>query len=234
VKRATSAGVLLAVLVAALLLPYEAAAAPASAAQTTPMPETGAVLFEDPLTAPGSLRQGRCPTGRNLGEFVGEGFILKVTGKCSETHSVAIAAPPPIEGLTFSDGEVRLDVKGVSGQDRVAFILGIRGQTPAPGAYQAIFMPGRGTAVLTTGSSDVAVRQGLGGRLAPDGWNSLAVRAQGPNLWVLLNDEPILWTTHDAYQSGSVFIGLRRLGDANDATESAVVVRNLVVSSLAE
>jgi Domain of Unknown Function (DUF1080) len=211
-----------------LLDPTVAVAAP------DPIPDVGQVLLEDPLTAPGSLTPGRCPTGRNVGQFVGEGFILKVTGKCSENDAVAIAAPPPIKGLTFSDGEVRLDVKAVSGHDRVAFVLGVRGQTPAAGSYQAIVMPGRGAAALTTGSSDVAGRTGLGGRLAPDGWNSVAVRAHGPNLWVLLNDEPILSTTDPAYQSGSVFIGLRRLGDANDSSESAVVVRNLKVSSLAE
>jgi hypothetical protein len=205
-----------------------------AAAAPDPIPDVGQVVLEDPLTAPGSLSPGRCPTGRNVGQFVGEGFILKVTGKCSENDAVAIAAPPPIEGLNFSDGEVRLDVKAVSGHDRVAFVLGVRGQTQAAGSYQAIIMPGRGAAALTTGSSDVAGRTGLGGRLAPDGWNSLAVRAQGPNLWVLLNDEPILSATDATYQSGSVFIGVRRLGDANDSSESAVVVRNLRVSSLAE
>jgi hypothetical protein len=256
VKSATPARVLLAVLLGVLLmqnplfgpevasaeaihptadkpLPQRAAAA-RPAAQAGPMPDVGPVRLEDPLTAPGLLRAGRCPTGRNLGEFVGDGYILKVTGKCSENDPVAIAAPSPFQGLTFSDGEVRLEARAVSGHDRVAFVLGVRGQTPAAGSYQATIMPGRGVASLTTGTSEVAMRTGLGGRLAPDGWNSLAVRAQGPNLWVLLNDEPILTTTDPAYQSGSVFIGVRRLGDANDSPESAVVVRNLRVSSLAE
>jgi hypothetical protein len=53
-------------------------------------------------------------------------------------------------------------------------------------------------------------------------------------LWVLPNDEPILAATDSSYRSGSVFIGLRRLGDPNDNQESAVVVRNLRVSALAE
>jgi hypothetical protein len=230
---------LIALLAAALLvqqplLPAQAVAAQEAppASETSSMPDVGAVLVEDPLTGPGLLLPGRCPTGRNLGEFVGEGYILKVTGRCSDDSDIALAIPSPMRGLVFSDGEVRLEMRPVSGHDRVSFSLYVRAQQGE--SDLAIIRPARGSAVLGAGRNELNVRSGLQDLLARDDWNTIAVRAQGPNLWLLINDQLIATATNSNRGGGSVFIGLQRLGDVNDQTESAVVVRNLRVSSLAQ
>jgi hypothetical protein len=233
--------VLVALFVAVLLVQQPLLPAQAVAAQEAPpaseasgVPNAGAVLLEDPLASPGLLEAGRCPTGRNVGEFVGEGFIMKVTGKCVDGAPGAAVFPPSMRGLQFSDGEVRLEVRAVSGHDRLAFILGVREQAQSEDSYDAIMVPAHGVVGFANGGTQLGLRKDLAALpAARDGWHSLAVRAQGPRLWVLLNDEPIMAATDSSHRSGSVFIGLRRLGDPNDNQESAVVVRNLRISALA-
>ena len=200
-------------------------------------PAVGDVVLEDSLTARGVLSAGRCSTGRGLAEFVDEGYILKVTGKCREADGSPSIFPPGIPGLTVPDGEVRLEVKAVSGHDRVSFLFGIRQQPTLTDSYQVAVAPGMGVAVLTRTESGqqpviLARRSDLAGRLVRDDWNSVAVRLQGQNLWVLLNDELILSAADPAYERGSVYVGLRRLGNPDDEPESAVVIRNLRVSRL--
>ena len=70
-----------------------------------PPPDVGEVVLEDPLTAPGAVQAWRCPTGRNLGEFVGEGYLIKVTGKCSEAETQAVIFASYVNGLLLRDGE---------------------------------------------------------------------------------------------------------------------------------
>src|SRR5690349_8740553 len=72
--------------------------APAGALRLTgDPPAVGDLIVEDSLNFPGAIPGSRsCPTGRNLGEFVGEGYILKVTGRCSDgSDSTAIVALIP-------------------------------------------------------------------------------------------------------------------------------------------
>ena len=201
-------------------------------------PELGEAILEDDLIGPGLLLAGPCPTGRDVTEFVGEGFILKVAGRCRDEAPTAAIQPPVIVYLDFPDGEVRIEARAVSGQERVSFVLAVRGQTDAPGGYQAIMEPGRGVVALSTFGggqfTDLAQRGDLAGSMAPDGWNSLAIRARGSDLWVLVNDEPVLFASNADYARGAVRIALRRLGNPDDEPESAVVVRNLRVARLAE
>lgn len=199
-------------------------------------PAVGEVVLEDPLTAPGLIEAWRCPSGRNVGEFVGEGYIIKVTGSCSDTYPDAAITPSYVAGLDLPDGEVRLDVKVVSGHDRASFLLIFRGQYETQQWYWFSFVPARGWATLekvADGKHALASRFDLRGRVASDDWNTLAVRLQGPNIWVLMNDEPILSAADPAFDRGSVAVGLFRMGDANDTAESAAVIRNLRVSRLA-
>src|SRR3712207_1318424 len=89
---------------------------PMTAAQDAP-PDLAGTVIDDPLTAPGLVRASRCPTGKNSREFVGEGYLLKVTGKCTDSATTA-GVSSFIEGLTFPDGEVRLELRAVSGVER--------------------------------------------------------------------------------------------------------------------
>lgn len=72
------------------------------------------------------------------------------------------------------------------------------------------------------------------GNYVPDGWNSLAIRAQGPSVWLLLNDEVIAASTDWTFSSGAVSLVMGREGDPNDDQEVAILLRNLRVSALAE
>ena len=126
----------------------------ASPASSTPVsrapvvaaaPAVGQALLEDPLTAPGAAVAYRCPTGRNAGEFVGEGLLLKVTGKCRDQDTSAFA-PTPLIGITLPDGEIRVEVRAVSGHERATFLIDFRIQSDPVRGYVVYFLPARGVA----------------------------------------------------------------------------------------
>jgi hypothetical protein len=196
---------------------------------------TGAVVLEDRLTGPGATTASECATHRNARVFVGEGLLFKVTGKCTDTSTIA-SVNQYVNGLTLPDGEVRVELKAVSGHERARFRLSVRSDDQGSNRYYVAFEPGNGSAQLIRSANNeetvLAERTDLAGVAAATDWNALAVRLQGPNLWVLLNDQPILNATDSTYDMGQVILALVRLGNLEDAQESAVVFRNLRVSGL--
>jgi len=219
----------------------EASPAPSTPVSRAPVvaaaPAVGQALLEDPLTAPGAAVAYRCPTGRNAGEFVGEGLLLKVTGKCRDQDTSAFA-PTPLIGITLPDGEIRVEVRAVSGHERATFLIDFRIQSDPVRGYVVYFLPARGVALLRRieGGQEIplAARIDLAALLAPDGWNSLAVRAKGPDLSVLVNDRLVLSASDPKYDTGAMGLAVSRLGDVNDDAETAMIVRNLRVSALAD
>ncbi|MFN8632658.1 MAG: family 16 glycoside hydrolase [Chloroflexota bacterium] len=204
-----------------------------------PPPPVGDVIVEDSLTAPGAI-PGRLDsvTGRNVGEFVGEGYIMKVTGRFREDSQTA-GIGGIIPELVVPDGEIRIEMKVVSGHDRALAYISFREQTDPPAFYEVNLAPSVGLAFLGRSVPNdlkmlpLATRSDLRGRMSRDDWNQFAVRLDGPNIWILLNGEPILSVADSARDSGRVGIGVMRAGDLNDNAESAVVFRNLRVSRLA-
>src|SRR5215217_3153507 len=71
-------------------------------------PEPDAIVVEDPLTTANIATVGVCPTARTLGENVGEGFIIKVRGRCRPTDQSAEGIST-MRGLIIADGEVAVD-----------------------------------------------------------------------------------------------------------------------------
>jgi hypothetical protein len=212
--------------------------APVTTAQIADLPpDVVTVVLEDPLTGPGVVDAGACSTQRNVRAFVGEGYIFKVTGKCTETASSA-GISERLEGLSFPDGEVRVQFKVASGLERAQVRLWFRDQGTGQDGYYAAVEPAHGLVQFlkySEGQSSVMAEQRvLADQLVPNDWNTLAVRAQGPNFWLLLNDEPVLTAADWALEHGEVVLAVTRLGDINDTSESAVVVRDLRVSGLAE
>jgi hypothetical protein len=237
--RALAAG-----LVAVLVLPLVSGGPtrPAAAQEAAPPsagepPEVGAPVLEDPLTAPRVFGQpGACPNGRNPRDFVGEGSIIKVTGRCSDTTTSA-GVTYRLNGLTVPDGDVRLEFKLVSGHERGRVTLYARARpTLTEGYYTAVVEPATGLAQLrrfADGQPTVlAERTDLAAILAPADWNSLAFRLRGPDLWLLLNDQPVLMASDPTFDSGILWAGLTRTGDPTDDQETAVVLRNLRVAAL--
>jgi hypothetical protein len=65
-------------------------------------------------------------------------------------------------------------------------------------------------------------------------WNTLAIRARGSGHWVLLNDRVLFAATDSTFTSGGATIIVIRLGDLDDPSETAVLIRNMRVSELAQ
>jgi hypothetical protein len=214
--------------------------APAGALRLTgDPPAVGDLIVEDSLNFPGVIPgPRRCPSGRNGGDFVGEGYILKVTGVCVEGAEIAsIAALIP--DLIVPDGEIQIEAKVVSGHDRAIPFVVFRRRTDPSSGYEVNLVTNRGSAFLGKAIPNesklgpLATRIDLHERLSRDDWNQIAVRLVGPNMWILLNGEPILSASDASSDRGEVAFGLMRNGDKNDDAETAAVFRNLRISRLA-
>ena len=196
--------------------------------------------MEDPLTAPGVLQAAQCPTGRSGGEFVEEGFRIYVTGRCDERHGRAGALIAPFRNLNFGDGEPRLEFRFTSGSERATLHLIVRGEETTLGGsgYAATLDPAAAQVDLEVSQSSQLrdARSSTAGQLliSADGWNSLVVRARGPDVSLLVNDRPFEFgRVSPSYpKSGYVQVFLIRMGDPDDPEETAVVLRNLRVSRL--
>jgi hypothetical protein len=222
------------------LLLWLTVALPAASGQTiSEVPELGAAVVEDSLLGPGLAATTPCPTGLGTREFTVEGFQLSARGRCLETNTWA-GAGFVFPRVHFLDGEARLDFKVVSGDDRLQLALVVRSDASPSGGvqdYRVIVDPARGMARLARFGNGppafLAERADLAGALRPDDWNNLAIRTQGTNLWVLLNDQPILFASDAAYDAGRVSIVVSRRGSPDDEQEVVAVVRNLRVAGLA-
>jgi hypothetical protein len=209
---------------------------PDTAVATTP--QSRKPMLEDPLTTPGALRATQCPTGRSGSEFVEEGFRIYVTGRCDEQSRGAGAIIPPFRSFFFGDGELRLEFRFTSGSERARLYLLFRGleTTLGTSGYLALLDPAAGQIDLKVGinSRDQDARSFITGQplISPDGWNSLVVRAQGPDVSILVNDRPFEFggVSGSFPESGYVQVLLVRTGDPDDPAETAIVLRNLRVS----
>src|SRR5262249_13204291 len=100
-------------------------------------------------------------------------------------------------------------------------------------AYQAAILPALGWGNLLQGETTLVVRKDLGSVLSRDDWNTVAVRARGNDLWILVNDQVVAQANNSKYDRGRIWFALRRMGDINDPPETAAVFRNLRISGLA-
>jgi hypothetical protein len=205
-------------------------------------PQPGAVVLSDPLNAPGVVPGSTgCNDGRNTATFVDEGYLVKVTAPCVPGQSPPNLAAGPLPGVDLPDGELALDFKGVSGQERAFVTLWLRARSAEGGCiegYGINVFPAAGVAALTKKHGcdpvvSLAVNLTLQGRIAVNDWNTVAIRLSGPEIWVLVNEEAVLSASDDDFSRGGVLFGAGRRGAATDTTESAVVFRNLRLAVLA-
>ena len=208
-----------------------------SAPQQAP-PDLGATVLENALRGPGLVSPSRCRREGTFAAFQDGSLLMRVAGKCSETQLYpAVAAT--VDGLTVPDGEVSVEIKVADDARAGAFAISMRRpgrRAEAPdGIYGGIDFA-RGNALIVRwvmGESTVlAERNDLTG-LRRDDWNRLAVRADWPRLWLILNDEPILSATDGMFDGGHVALHTLRFTQPDDSAEVAVLVRNLRVSDLA-
>ncbi len=230
-------GVATAVLVALGLIlapgPATATTRAAPAVQDVPPPPSlGATQLHASLTGPEIFEPGACPTGAARGENVDEGFKLTVSGRCVPDAGAA-NLPVPGRQVSVWDGDVALDFKVVSGVERAGVNLYTRIQG---GTYMAVYLS------LATGQAElfrrengmntiVASTQELG-ELDATNWNRLALRLSGGEIWLLLNDTPLLHAADVLNQTGGIGIAVVREGNVDDGDEVAVVFRDLTLTSL--
>lgn len=212
-----------------------AAAKPAAFDPSLPTPpEVTGGVYQNSLANTDILPAGRCPGGRSRGEAIGEGFKVTVGGRCvdeAETAELAL----PARGVSIGDGDLALDVKSVAGAQRAQITVYLRNQ---PGRLAAA------TVNLATGEAKlftladgtfttVASRSDIGALAIPTDWNRLGLRVRGGELWLLLNDDPILYAADVLTDVGGAGVRLLREGNPDDEGETAVVFRDVTLSTVA-
>lgn len=209
------------------------ATAPSSAgAGFTPSPPPlGAVTYENPLKEEKIFKASRCFGGLGMGHYVGEGFKLRLMGRCFlllDESEMSVEA----QGVRIGDGEVALDFKVVDLAERVRIGLYVRGVNEQ--LIGAHLHPARGEASLFTQVEGKANDLGYRNNVVapPYEWNTLALRVSGYNVWLLVNDEPVLHSGEVHADAGKVFLELIRDGNPDDEDEAAVVFRDLTLTAL--
>ena len=231
----------------------------ATSAQEPLPPAVGETILDDDLSKPNSIPSSTCGTKRAGVDYVGEGLRTRLTGRCSSSHFVA-AFGPTIRGLQFSDGEVRLEVKAVSGIGRARLGINARNQPFGPNSltspetlpesYAVAIEPGIGRGLIGNPAHAITNRTDLPDVISADDWNTIALRVKGAEFWLLVNDQAVLYSSDTSPEQGEVSFSVLRLSrvagqieveardriqdDSEDTTEVAAVFRNLKVSALAD
>lgn len=176
---------------------------------------------------------GRCMTGLARGESVDEGLKITIGGPCLETSETADIALPG-RGVRIGDGDVAMDFKVVSGAQRAAVSIYVR--NTAGKLVGATFNAATGEAKLFSFDSGnmtiVASRTDAQGLAIPSDWNRLAVRVNGGELWLLLNDDALLYARDVITEPGGIGIRVLREGNLDDEDETAVIFRGLTLSTV--
>lgn len=230
----------LAAFVVGALCPYVAALT--AVAQEGEPPAVGATAYEHALTE-GAPTPFTCPTGRASATHAIDGYLLRVSGRC-ENGAASASVGPTVEGVQMADGELRVEGLAQQHADRAQLGLAFRRQVKIASldggddGYYALAWPARGLVSLTRlrdrQAAVLAQRTDLAPLMHSADWNRLAIRAQGPHLWVLVNDQLAVTATDDAYDEGAVGIFARRAGNLDDDGEIAMLVRNVRASALAD
>jgi hypothetical protein len=230
--------------VAALLIAFVGSGMIVGPSQSTALaqeaaPDLADVVLENSLDPPGVRDPFNCTSGRGSRQFGNGGTTIVVNGGCGAADGFPGIGIDP-RGLTLADGEVRVEARHLSGGDRMLAHIFIRLNNDGGfSAYSAQLSPYRGRAEIGASVKgqykSLGQRSDLGGMLSPDEWTSFALRAQGPNLWMLVNDKVILSVTDASLDSGTVDVVVSRIGgpNAGDTTEVSAVLRNLRASALA-
>ena len=168
---------------------------------------TGGV-FADALKAETVFAAGICPTGLAGGQYEGEGFALIVEGRCAPTQDAANIAVTG-RGITIGDGDLALNVKVAENAPRAGVNLYVRNRDAKLMAAYLDFGAGRLELFRRESATNtvVASRDDLGDLVNPGDWNRVALRTRGDEIWLLLNDEPVLHAAGVLDQAGGVGIG---------------------------
>ena len=203
------------------------------AAVSPPAPAVGEVILEESLIQPTVIPAGRCQTGLASVEHVGDGVLMKTRGRC-RPESTAVALSEVVRGLSVLDGDVAVSFKAVNGTPRTQVTLNARLRDRI--ALSVIVNPATGFASLSRFEDGnvrrLASREDAHRLAKPGDWNRLALRMRGAEVWVLLNEQPLLYSADADLGVGGAGFGTVRSGSLDDDQESAVVFADLKVSAL--
>jgi hypothetical protein len=198
------------------------------------------VVITDPLTSARVFATGACPLRLDTADFVQGGYQVTIRGKCTESSTTAFVNATS-RGVTFTDGEMRVQARVVAGTERTFMALAGRVGAGRSHGYLARFDPVTPRVSLSRwdgaeeATSPAIVEVTDPARLPfVEGWNTLAMRFKGTRIWVLLNETVILSAEDSTYDAGAVEVGAGRHGDLEDDYESAVLYRNLEIRALAD
>jgi hypothetical protein len=191
----------------------------------------GAVTYQNALTDETVFKAGYCFGRKAFSHYVGEGFKLRVMGPCFlllDEAWITVQA----NGVAVGDGEVAIDFKVVDGAERATVGLYVRNVNEQ--LIGGHVHPARGEASLFTlaggQQTDLGYRNNL--VVPPYEWNRLALRVSGHDVWLLVNDEPVLYSREVHADAGKIVIEVVRGGDSEDEAETAVVFRDLTLTAL--
>jgi hypothetical protein len=196
-------------------------------------PPVAAGVISDSLKTGAIFPDGVCRTGYTLGDLIPDGLELTVLGRCpaeQETPSLTV----PGKGVSLGDGDLALDFKVTGQPERSRVNLFVRGRDDKLVLASLSFGNNEATLVKREGGNNttIASRGSLRELADPTAWNRLALRVMGPEAWVLLNDEPILYANGVVDQVGGIGVGLLREGSTEDEAEAVVVFKDLTISAL--
>lgn len=212
-------------------------AEPARAPTYHPPPPVGPLAIDDPLSQRGTLWGRRCATQKNAVDFVSDGYRVTLNGKCTpEAQDVGLGEV--IRGLAFRDGEVRVELRPIANVGALRVRIYLRAESDLSGGYVAEYLPGRAEALIVKRDPGapkfLARRTDLRGLAGPSEWTSLAVRLHRSQIWMLIDDRPVLWAVDDAYDGGKAFFWFVKPDRIEDPSDTVVVMRNLRVADLAD
>jgi hypothetical protein len=198
-------------------------------------PQPGATVVRDALTESAILSRP-CPTGRGATGTMHEGLQMWVSGPCTENARRASVFALLHSHIAVPDGEIRFDFKLTDGHERALLTVEARTRLSPYGTYRFYVAPALGVAGIGRADEGRVVvlseRADLGSDVARDGWNTLAIRLRGPELWMLLNDRPVLKAEDRTFGEGYTIAMLERLGPLEDGQEVGVILRDFRISAL--
>lgn len=214
--------------------PSPAAAAAMSDSGLPTPPNVAAGVYADPLTGGKVFPAGVCGTGYALGDLIPDGLELTVLGQCFYDAPISELSVTG-KGLAITDGDLAVNIKVTNHLDRArpAIYARIKDGKMLGAAFS--FPQGQIVLFKRDGSTDTTLgtRQDLGAVMDPGDWNRVALRVRGSEVWLLVNDQPVLYSAEGIDQTGGVGLELVREGSTVDEDEAVVVFKDLTLSSVA-
>jgi hypothetical protein len=219
-------------------IPSPSPAASAAAATTDSdlpaPPAVAAGVYADPMTGGAVFPAGVCGTGYARGDLIPDGLQLTVLGQCfydAPTSELSVTG----KGLAITDGDLAVNIKVANHLDRARPAIYARIKDGKMLGASFSFPQGQIVLFKRDGETDttLAARQDLGAVMDPGGWNRVALRVKGSEVWLLVNDQPVLYSGEAIDQTGGVGLELVREGSTVDEDEAAVVFKDLTLSSVA-